>query len=411
MSDMPRKPSPTGGLGSRVPYDPWSQTVKDRWFFGALALSTLSVLYLFSPFATALLFAAVVVVVTWPLYERVLVRVRGRKAIASLLTTLILGIVVFAPISGIVYLFVQQAISIAQTGIEFVQSGKLADWVGYVLALPESDAVPESIRTWLPEDLDVAETVSGPLQDGALAVLDAARTFVPGLLSSTVNAGLSGLIFLFAVISLYMEGPRLLAVVKNLSPIDDAYEERLFDVFREFSNNMVMGALATAVAQGIVAGIGYHFAGVERVIFFGLLTTVFSLVPVIGAAMIYIPLTILTFTTQGPMWGGFLLLWSLIVVSSVDNIVRPMFMRGTTNIHPLLIFLAVFGGMGWMGLPGALVGPVLVAFFLALYTIYVHDYLAREPDEAPLTGNLLASVEAAPPAKKPGSEAGSSSSS
>lgn len=376
-------------MNDRVPHDPWSQTVKDRWFFGALAASTISVAYLFSAFATALLFAAVVVVVTWPIYERMLARMRGRSALAAILTTLMLAVVVFAPVSFVVYLFVQQAVSIAQMGIDWVKSGKIQDQVDWILALPESEAVPQAIRDFIPKDLDIAEAVAGPLQEAALGLLDGARTFVPGLLSGTVNAGVNGLIFVFAVITLYMEGPRVLGVLKNLSPIDDSYEEKLFDVFREFSNNMVMGALATAVGQGVVAGIGYAIAGVDRVIFFALLTTVFSLVPVIGAALVYLPLTVLTFATQGPLWGAFLLAWSLIVVSSVDNFVRPMFMRGKTNIHPLLIFLAVFGGMGWMGLPGALVGPVLVAFFLALYTIYVHDYLKRAPElTAPVTPSV-----------------------
>ena len=129
-------------MSDRVPHDPWSQTVKDRWFFGALAASTISVAYLFSAFATALLFAAVVVVVTWPIYERMLARMKGRSALAAILTTLMLAVVVFAPVSFVVYLFVQQAVSIAQMGIDWVKSGKIQDQVDWILALPESEARP-----------------------------------------------------------------------------------------------------------------------------------------------------------------------------------------------------------------------------------------------------------------------------
>lgn len=366
-------PEPPSG-----PRQVWTQETRDRWFFGALAASTVSVLYLFSPFMMVLLFASVVVVVSWPLYERVLLMCRGRRALAAALTTLALAFVIFGPLGFLVYLFVQQAVTVVGFAIEYVQSGRLQGWIAYVATLPEhSEMLPAWAARFIPEDFDLQESIAGPLQDGALASLNAAGKAVPGLLNTTVNASIDAVIFVFAVLSMYMEGPRILRVIKNLSPMEDSYEERLFAVFGEFATNTVVGALATAAAMSVVAGVGYAIAGVDRVLFYAVLTGVFSFVPVIGTALVWVPLAILTGATQGVAWGAFLAAWSLLLTAQVDTFVRPMFMRGRTNIHPLLIFLAVFGGIGWMGVPGALVGPVLVAFFLALYTIYVEDYLGQ----------------------------------
>ena len=95
--------------------------------------------------------------------------------------------------------------------------------------------------------------------------------------------------------------------------------------------------------------------------------------------------------TAGWAWAGFLIAWSVLFTGTVDNVVKPLFLRGSSDIHPLLIFLAVFGGMAWMQLPGILVGPVLVAFFLSLYTIYCEDYLGIPPENG-----LLADLSVQP---------------
>jgi predicted PurR-regulated permease PerM len=370
------------------PRDPWSRGTKDTWFFLALGASTVSVLWLLSPFIYVLIFAVVVVVVTWPFYERMLARVRGRRALASILTTLLLGFVLFGPLGLVVALFVQQAIAVVQIAVDWVQAGKLQRLIDQGIALPHSSHVPPWVDKFIPEDFDLEKTVSGPLKDGTLAILNAAGSAVPNLVHTTVEASIDASIFLFTILALYIEGPRVLKVLKNLSPMDDAYEERLFEVFREFSNNLVVGALATAIVQGIIAGIGYWIAGVDRVLFFAILTGVLSFVPVVGTALIWIPLAILTAVEGSLFWGIFVAGWSMVFTTHVDSFVRPLFMRGSTNIHPLLIFLSAFGGMAWMGVPGALVGPVLMAFFMALYTIYAEDYLGQ-PREAAEPGHVI----------------------
>jgi predicted PurR-regulated permease PerM len=199
------------------------------------------------------------------------------------------------------------------------------------------------------------------------------------LLSGSIDA----VIFVLAVVTFFMEGPRALQAATRLSPMDDAYEERLFFVFREFANNLVIGSIATAAIQGAVAAVGYGLAGVERILFAGILTGVFSFFPLVGTAVVWIPVSIWVFLNEGAGWAAFVVVWSLVFTGTVDNVVKPLFLRGSSDIHPLMIFLAVFGGLTWMGLPGVLVGPVIVAFFLALYTIYCEDFLGLTPAEAP----------------------------
>ncbi|MCO4747889.1 MAG: AI-2E family transporter [Proteobacteria bacterium] len=357
----------------------WSEQVRNRWFYGFLAASTLGVIALFWPFFVTLLFAVVTVVVTWPIHARVLDRTGGRPALAAILTVFLLFFVVFGPLGTVLYLFGVEAGQVLQQALAFIQDGQLEVWVTW--AQTEMPMIEEYLGGWLPEDFDLIGAVVAEVQSVLVTAVNRAAGAVPNILTSTLSSALQALIFVFAVVSLYMEGPVVLGVVKNLSPMEDSYEDRLFDVFREFANNMVLGSVVSGALQGVVAGVGYAIAGVDRVVFLGIMTAMFSFIPLVGTAVIWVPVALMVGATEGLGWGVFVAVWSMAFTASVDNVVKPLMMRGNTNIHPLMIFLAVFGGMSWMGIPGVLVGPVLVAFFLALYHIYVRDHLGLEVPE------------------------------
>ncbi len=369
-----------------LPVNRWTKSTRDRWFFGILIASLISVVVLLQPFIYVLGLATVTVIVTWPLFQRILARVRRRRTIAAILTTLVVGTVIGGPLAFFVFLFVRQTLEVVSQGVAFVESGRLAAWITWVSATENSDLIAAWAPHWaasyltemVPADLDFQKLVTGPVQQGALGMLGAIGSFAPTLLTSTIHLGLGALIYVGAVVTLYMEGPVLVGAVRNLSPIDARYETRLFEVFREMSNNMVVGALAIALIQATVAGIGYTIFGVERAFFFAILTGALSFVPFFGTMVVWVPLTILVAAQDGLGWGGGLALWSIICTGQIDNLVRPFFMRGSTHIHPLFIGLAAFGGISWLGVPGAIVGPMVVAFFLALYTIYVKDFLPGE---------------------------------
>ena len=361
---------------------PWSKQTRDNWFFGFLALATFALGYLFLPYLYVLLFAAVVVVVTWPIHLRIRVFCGGRIALSSLLTTGFLALLIFGPLSFIAYMFLNEVATVIDPLRAQLAKGALVqDWMSWAWSLndPRLTRAVEAVTARLPADFNLIDTVAGPLQSAALSALNGMTDLLPALIQTGGAFALDGVIFIFAVLTLYMEGPKVLQVGMNLSPMDDLYEARLFSVFREFASNMVVGTLATSAIQGVVAAIGYAIAGVPNVILLGILTAVFSFVPMVGTALIWIPATLWTGATHGWGWALFVALYSLLVTGLVDNALKPLFLRGKTDIHPLLIFLAVFGGLSWMGLPGVLVGPVFVAFFLALYTIYLEDYLGEVP--------------------------------
>jgi predicted PurR-regulated permease PerM len=377
----------------------WSKSVRDAWFFGALGLSALSVVWLFWPYVYVLLFAVVTVVVCYPVYTKILGWVGGRALLASLLTTGLLAFLVFVPLAVVVWLFALEVRDVSAWAIQLVQSGTLEReidawlttvqvpaWLVPVLPAGWGDS-PELARGGLAEIAAKLDAVEAQLwaagQDAALGALKFAGDQLPGILQTAVEVSVDSIIFLFAVVTLFVEGPRVLDLVRKISPIEDRYEDHLFQVFAELSRNLVVGSVATAGIQGVIAGIGYAAVGMENVLFLSILTAIGSFVPVVGTIVIWLPVVFYLVSQGAWGWAIFLALWCLVLVGAIDNVLKPLFMRGKSNIHPLLVFLAVFGGLATMNVAGLLVGPVLVAFFLALYQMYVEDFLGEVPQTPP----------------------------
>jgi predicted PurR-regulated permease PerM len=312
--------------------------------------------------------------------------------VASLLTTALLAFLVFVPLTIIVWLFALEVRDVSAWGYNLVQSGSLQrqidDWLA-TLVIPEwlQPVIPEGAMEGGLADIrgrlgGLEEKLWVAGQEAALAALSFAGDQLPAILQAAVELSVDTAIYLFAVVVLFMEGPRVLDFARKLSPMEQAYVDRLIEVFAEFSRNLVVGSLATAGIQGIIAGFGYGVVGMENVLFLAILTAVGSFVPVVGTVVIWVPVVGYLISQGNWGWAIFLTLWCLILVGGIDNVVKPLFMRGKSNIHPLLVFLAVFGGLANMNIAGLLVGPVFVAFFLALYQMYVEDFLGQKPPPA-----------------------------
>ena len=210
-----------------------------------------------------------------------------------------------------------------------------------------------------------------------------------GLTGSVVLVGVQTVIGILIglaimVISLYYflaDGPAMVRALMYLSPLEAAYERELLARFGQVSRAVVVAVLLSAAAQGSLAGIGYHFALPETAPIFLLtaLTMVTAIVPFVGAAAVWIPVCIWVFfygervlPTGEILHDGnwivatVLAVYSTIVVSGIDNVIKPLVLHGQSNLHPLLALLSILGGVQVLGPVGILVGPMLVSFLQAL---------------------------------------------
>ena len=180
----------------------------------------------------------------------------------------------------------------------------------------------------------------------------------------------------------FLDGRKMIESIKFLSPMDDSHEDELLREFNKVSRAVVIATLLSAVIQGVLAGIGYYFCGVGSVFLLTLLTTVFALIPFVGATAIWLPAALwLYFIDGSPVYAIILGIYGAAIVSSADNVIKPFILHGQSNIHPLLALLSVLGGVSTLGPIGILVGPMIVVFLQTLLKILQRELSTLDDEE------------------------------
>lgn len=177
----------------------------------------------------------------------------------------------------------------------------------------------------------------------------------------------------------------------HLSPLDDRHEMELLQEFDKVSRAVVLATLLSAVAQGILGGIGYKIIGLNSVFLLTLVTAVLALIPFVGAAAVWVPCCLyVAFIKEMPdpeaprtmMYtkAAFLAAYGVLVVSMADNFIKPWVLQGQSKLHPLLALLSVLGGVQALGPIGILVGPMVVAFLQVLLTILQREITSLDEE-------------------------------
>ena len=138
---------------------------------------------------------------------------------------------------------------------------------------------------------------------------------------------------------------------------------------------IIIGGFLTGIIQGLVGGIGFAIAGIPNVFFWTAMMAFASFVPLIGTTLIWLPASIILIASGDYTWGIFLLIWGLVVISVVDNLVRPYLVGGKAHTYPLLTFFVILGGIFTMGFTGIIVGPMVLMAFMAFLHIYEAEYV------------------------------------
>jgi len=170
---------------------------------------------------------------------------------------------------------------------------------------------------------------------------------------------------------------------KGLSPLEDEHEQELVGEFGRVSRAVVVATLLSALAQGLLAGIGFYFVGLDSIFLLTLLSAVLAMVPFVGAAAVWIPcsLYLYFFDNNLPVPAAIgLAIYGVAVISMADNFIKPYILHGETNLHPLLALLSVIGGVAALGPIGILIGPMVVVFLQTLLKILQRELSLMDGD-------------------------------
>lgn len=331
-------------------------------------------LRVYSPFITVLIFAAILATAVYPLYKWVLKLFQGRAKGASLVTCLLVLVFILVPLLVFVVLLGRQAFDAYKYIQDSVMNGALDpylkwqnggmiyDWLGFL-----RDHGGNMVDF---ESFNLRESITGSAQAVTTFIATQSANLLKGIGWLFINL----FIMLFSMYYFFKDGGLIMKKITALSPLPSRHEEELFRKFYEISHAALYGIFLTAVAQGIIGGIGFAIAGIPSPLFWGTAIALFSLVPVIGTATIWLPASVVLLLT-GNVWEGvFLFFYGLLIVSTVDNFLRAYFIGERAKMNQLLTFLSVFGGIWAFGLIGVIFGPLILTLFFAFLHIYEKEY-------------------------------------
>jgi predicted PurR-regulated permease PerM len=324
-------------------------------------------------FIVPLFLALMLVIIFGPLHRWFKLKCKGHDRIAAGLTTLSILLIVLVPICAIFTQATFEGCRIYNTFVQGVRQSQNADH-------PESIADnqkthdPQAIQKWF---VDRVVALGGRVgleltpEQVQTTLHDNAKEWIGPLAERTIKFfGRTLLGLAVMIIALYfflVDGPAMIRAIMKLSPLDEKYEEELVDKFAEITRSVVVALLLSAFVQGLLAGIGYYFAGVGSVFLLMALTMILSMIPFLGAASVWISVCLwLLFFADRPVAAIFLAIYGAAIVSTVDNVIKAWVLHGRSRLHPLLALLSVIGGIKALGLIGVFVGPMAVAFLQVL---------------------------------------------
>jgi predicted PurR-regulated permease PerM len=328
--------------------------------YGALLLLGYLVFLIVQPFIVPLAWSAVFAIFFYPVYERL--ESRFSPTTSAVLCTIGVTLLLIAPVLLIFLYATREAVDATARIQGMVSSG--------------TAPVPTDILNWfrakLPESLQEVDLL-GYLRQGAERVASFLASQFGALVKNLFSFFVNLFILLFALFFMFRDGRQILHAARHLIPFERALQDDMLDESRDLIFASVAVALLIAAIQGALGGLAFVLTGLAAPVFMAVLIAFFSIVPVVGSALIWGPAA-LWWILNGH-WGKALIVLGICggVAAVADNLVRPLLLRNRTKLNDLLLFVSILGGLDVFGLLGLVAGPTIVAAALGVFRVYMQQ--------------------------------------
>src|SRR5689334_6161547 len=331
-------------------------------FLLALTAVALYFCYLiFSPFLKPLLTAIVIAVVFFPVHAKIQ-RYLHNPSLAALATTIVVLLLIVVPAVAIILAIKGEVADLYELiDRKSTESGGLNPYVSHLLAKP---------LEWIGRYVDLAQidvrtALLGRLRELSSFLVTEGWLIVGGVTNFVLNSAIT----LFTLFFLFREGRSTRRRVAAILPLSAEQTEKLFSGIENTIVGTVYGGLAVAAVQGALVGLALWPLGVPSPVLWGVVAAFFALLPLVGTAAVWVPAAIYLAATGKWPQALVLVVWGAFVVGLIDNVLRPYLISGHVQMHTLLIFFAVFGGVNLFGFLGLFIGPVILAVTITLLSL------------------------------------------
>jgi len=378
------EPSPAPGAGAPCPPCPPPEkesafpTHFARIFFGVITLSVLYFSYLIiKPYLIDIFLALVLFFTAKPLH-RVLTRALfGMRTLASLLTCLLLALVILIPLFSLVSIIATQALEFTGTVRQGLQSGHLWQWVNLKIT---------AFQSWLihlnlplpPEQIKLEQIIQTVLTRASEFIYNNAI----GLLRGFTYFFLDLVLVLFIAFFMFLQGDDFIGELLKLSPLETAHNQEILHEAETTIKTTLWSTVIVTFVQGILGGVGFWIFGLPQPAFWGTVMIPCSAIPVVGSALIWGPAAVYLLLSGHVSHGVGLIIWGGVLVSVIDNLLKPMLMKGSRSTPSIFILFSILGGITYFGMIGFILGPLILSFLLALLRIYQKTILTTPTAEA-----------------------------
>ena len=340
------------------------RTLEDKTFLLLIIAISLAFAWILWPFYGAVLWGTVLAIVFAPLYRRLSRSMRQQRNLAALTTVMIVVFIVILPLTLIAASLVQEASGV----YEKFQSGELN-------LARNFQQVVDSLPTWVANLLDrfgltnlagVQERLSAGLMKGSQFL--AAQALNIGQITLELIVRL--FVMLYLLFFLLRDGDELFRIIKDAIPLRAEQQRAVFKKFATVIRATVKGTIVVAVVQGALGGLIFWFLGVRAPLLWAVLMAFLSLLPAVGAALVWLPVAIY-FVATGAVWQGLVLMaYGVLVIGLVDNLLRPILVGTDTKMPDYVVLISTLGGIEIFGMNGIVLGPMIAAMFIVVWDLF-----------------------------------------
>ena len=334
-------------------------------FFGVVALTVYLFYRMLLPFLIPICWAAVFVIVFYPLYIKIERWIKS-PGLRALIVTALIVILIISPAVYMGIALVQEAIGMFESFTAWVDAGKL-DQIFNFKDSPIYAVIQEKLSNYI--DLSQFDpkviianglkSISGIALSQATAVLTNAGKFL-----------FQFWLMIFLMFFLFRDGHALFEQIKAVIPMSPDKTDYTVTHLRHIIESTMYGGVVVSLLQGFLGGMMFWILGLPSPIFWGAVMAFLAFLPIIGPFIIYIPAGLILIFTGAPVKGIILIVVGAVVVSQIDNFLRPLWVSGKTGMHTMVLFVSIMGGVSMFGLLGVVLGPFVAAVFISLYEVF-----------------------------------------
>jgi len=314
-------------------------------------------LYLIKNFLLTIFLASIIVFFTYGFYNRISNLIKSKNISALIVLILILFIIIYPLYLLSVSLFYQTS-ELVNSGIKIISTSSLSNCNLRICGFLETKS-------------DYINIFSNNILKNLENYITSSIGFI---FSSLTNIIIQLSIFILSIFFLLRDGEKFVKYIKKIIPMKYEYKNAIFLRFSDVSKAVFVGTIFIALVQGFLVGLGLYFMGSEAPILWGLIASLFAILPLFGSAIVWFPISIYQIIIGNYYIGIAFLIYGFLIISTIDNLLITVLLNGKTKVHPLLILLTVLGGLEIFGFFGVFIGPIIVSLLISVLQLYKLDF-------------------------------------